>query len=69
MPLMIYVFSDGSLVSSGMTDNSVGGRGKGVWMADNTDDRGLADAGLQPEGQARPRSCNQIGSTTMPTAR
>ena len=34
-PLMIYVFTDGSVVSSGMIDNSVGGRGKGVWMADN----------------------------------
>ena len=31
MPLMIYVFTDGSVVSSGMPDNSVGGRGKGVW--------------------------------------
>jgi hypothetical protein len=34
-PVMIYVFSDGSLASSGMIDNSVGGRGKGVWTADN----------------------------------
>ena len=32
---MIYVFSDGSLASNGMIDNSVGGRGKGVWTADN----------------------------------
>ena len=36
VPLMIYVFSDGSLVSNGMPDNSVNGRGKGAWMADNT---------------------------------
>src|SRR5271170_311033 len=34
-PVMIYVFSDGSLASNGMIDNSVGGRGKGVWTADN----------------------------------
>jgi hypothetical protein len=34
-PVMIYVFSDGSLASSGMIDNSVAGRGKGVWTADN----------------------------------
>ncbi|HTQ35955.1 MAG TPA: hypothetical protein VMH77_02870 [Steroidobacteraceae bacterium] len=34
-PLMIYVFSDGSLSSSGMIDNSAGGRGKGVWTGDN----------------------------------
>jgi hypothetical protein len=35
-PLMIYVFSDGSLASDGQIDNSVGGRGKGVWTADNS---------------------------------
>jgi len=34
-PVMIYVFSDGSLASSGMIDSLVGGRGKGVWTADN----------------------------------
>ena len=36
-PVMIYVFSDGSLASSGMIDNSVAGRGKGVWTADNSE--------------------------------
>ncbi len=34
-PLMVYVFSDGSLSSSGMLDNSMNGRGKGVWTGDN----------------------------------
>jgi hypothetical protein len=34
-PVMIYVFTDGSLASSGMIDSSTGGRGKGVWTADN----------------------------------
>ena len=34
-PLMLYVFSDGSLSSNGMIDNSVAGRGKGVWTGDN----------------------------------
>jgi hypothetical protein len=34
-PLMIYVFSDGSLSSNGMLDNSANGRGKGVWTGDN----------------------------------
>ena len=34
MPLMIYVFSDGSVFSNGMMDNSVMGRGKGVWTGD-----------------------------------
>jgi hypothetical protein len=35
VPLMIYVFSDGSLSSNGMIDGSAGGRGKGVWTGDN----------------------------------
>ena len=36
VPLMIYVFSDGSVASNGTLDNSVDGRGKGVWTGDNS---------------------------------
>jgi len=36
VPLMIYVFSDGSLASNGAVDNSADGRGKGVWTGDNS---------------------------------
>lgn len=35
-PLMLYVFSDGSLSSNGAIDNSVDGRGKGEWDSDNS---------------------------------
>ena len=35
-PLMIYVFSDGSVFSNGSTDGSTNGRGKGVWTGDNS---------------------------------
>jgi hypothetical protein len=35
MPLMIYVFSDGSVFSNGMIDDSAAGRGKGVWTGDD----------------------------------
>ncbi|MEO8225749.1 MAG: hypothetical protein ABI661_13170, partial [Gammaproteobacteria bacterium] len=35
MPLMMYVFSDGSLSSDGAVDNTVDGRGKGEWTSDN----------------------------------
>ncbi len=35
-PLMIYVFSDGSVFSNGSTDGSANGRGKGVWTGDNS---------------------------------
>lgn len=36
VPVMIYVFSDGSVASNGMIDNSADGRGKGVWTGDNS---------------------------------
>ena len=35
-PLMMYVFSDGSLSSNGTIDNSQEGRGKGEWSSDNS---------------------------------
>jgi hypothetical protein len=36
VPLMVYVFSDGSVSSNGMTDDSQAGGGKGVWTGDNS---------------------------------
>lgn len=36
VPLMLYVFSDGSVFSNGMLDDSVNGRGKGVWTGDSS---------------------------------
>jgi hypothetical protein len=35
-PVMMYVFSDGSLSSNGVIDNSQAGRGKGEWTSDNS---------------------------------
>jgi hypothetical protein len=35
VPLMMYVFSDGSLSSNGVIDDSQDGRGKGEWTSDN----------------------------------
>lgn len=35
VPLMMYVFSDGSVSSNGTIDNSADGRGKGEWTSDN----------------------------------
>src|SRR5690606_20260858 len=37
VPLMLYVFSDGSLSSNGVIDTSEAGRGKGEWTSDNQD--------------------------------
>jgi hypothetical protein len=35
LPLMLYVFSDGSLSASGQVDNTADGRGKFMWTSDN----------------------------------
>lgn len=40
VPLMMYVFSDGSLSSNGTIDNSAAGRGKGEWTSDNSSTAG-----------------------------
>ena len=39
-PVMIYVFSDGSVASNGTLDNTTNGRGKGVWTGDNSSTAG-----------------------------
>ncbi len=40
VPLMLYVFSDGSLSSNGAIDNTQDGRGKGEWTSDNSSTAG-----------------------------
>jgi hypothetical protein len=64
---MIYVFSDGSLTSSGMIDNSVGGRGKGVWTGDNQNVAATYFLVFDPKAkpaaaQAKPEMSLQIGN-------
>jgi hypothetical protein len=66
-PVMIYVFSDGSLASSGMIDSSVAGRGKGVWTADNQSVAATYFLVYNPAGKPVPAQTNpemslQIGS-------
>jgi hypothetical protein len=66
-PVMIYVFSDGSLASSGMIDSSMGGRGKGVWTADNQSVAATyflvySPAGKPVPAQSNPELSLQIGS-------
>jgi len=53
-PVMIYVFSDGSLSSSGMIDNSMGGRGKGVWTGDNQNTAATYFLVYNPTGKPQP---------------
>jgi hypothetical protein len=63
MPLMLYVFSDGSLSSNGMIDNSAAGRGKGVWTGDNQSTAAAFFLVYNPNGPIAAIS-NQIGHYT-----
>jgi len=65
VPLMLYAFSDGSVSSNGVIDDTVDGRGKGEWTSDNQS----ATAGAfflvyNPNGRA-----NLIGGTAAEQAR
>jgi hypothetical protein len=73
MPLMLYVFSDGSVASNGRIDDSVNGRGKGEWTGDNSStaasffivyNPGQAPMliGATPESQARSQQIGHMRS-------
>ena len=53
VPLMMYVFSDGSLSSNGVIDDSVDGRGKGEWTSDNQSTAASFFLVYNPTGQAQ----------------
>ncbi len=53
VPLMMYVFSDGSVFSNGMIDNSADGRGKGVWTGDNSSTASSFFLVYNPNGRAQ----------------
>jgi len=61
-PVMIYVFSDGSLASNGTLDNSADGRGKGVWTGDNSSTAASCILVYNPNGVTALR--RQIGAFT-----
>jgi hypothetical protein len=63
VPLMVYVFSDGSLSSNGALDNSTGGRGKGQWTGDNQGTAASFFMVYNPAGRATAIR-NQIGAFT-----
>jgi hypothetical protein len=65
-PLMLYVFSDGSLSSNGMIDSSANGRGKGVWTGDNQSTASSFFMVFKPGGAPtlRAPTRNQLGYYT-----
>jgi hypothetical protein len=72
VPLMLYVFSDGSLSSNGVIDDSLEGRGKGEWVSDNQSTAASFFLVYNPSGRpqlfqsgldsATPEQHQQIGS-------
>lgn len=59
-PLMLYVFSDGSVSSNGRIDDSPEGRGKGEWTGDNQQTAASFYLVYNPNGRAEAIR-NQIG--------
>jgi hypothetical protein len=63
-PVMIYVFSDGSLSSNSMVDNSTAGRGKLGWQGDNSAVASTFFLVYSPKGRPAPlngAASQQIG--------
>jgi hypothetical protein len=66
-PLMLYVFSDGSLSSNGGMDNSADGRGKNNWDSDNQGTGAAFFIVYKPSGRPALRSAasQQLGWMRM----
>ncbi|MCC1496680.1 general secretion pathway protein GspF [Alcanivorax sp. 1008] len=63
-PLMVYVFSDGSVASNGRIDDSVNGRGKGEWTGDSSATAASFFLVYNPGGQPQ-----LVDSSGIPLAR
>jgi hypothetical protein len=63
VPLMMYVFSDGSLSSNGVIDDSADGRGKGEWTSDNQSTAASFFLVYNPVGRAQLFQSGSDGAT------
>ena len=61
VPLMMYIFSDGSLTSDGTIDNSVEGRGKGEWSSDNSSTAASIILVYSPDGRPQLFTGDSLG--------
>ena len=59
MPLMLYVYSDGSVASNGRIDDSMDGRGKGEWTGDNQSTASAFYLVFDPRATDRPTAIRQ----------
>jgi hypothetical protein len=67
VPVMIYVFSDGSLNANSMVDSTAAGRGKLGWQGDNSSVASTFFLAYSPKGRPAPRAgpaSQQIGYFT-----
>ncbi|MBT8132231.1 MAG: general secretion pathway protein GspF [Gammaproteobacteria bacterium] len=61
VPLMLYVFSDGSVASNGRIDESPDGGGKGEWTGDNSSTAASFFLVFNPNGRPTPFSGDSLG--------
>ena len=69
VPLMLYVFSDGSLSADGVIDNCADGRGKGDWSSDNQQTAASFFLVYNPGGRAAAVHGRQPAARTAPADR
>ncbi len=69
VPLMLYVYSDGSVFSNGMIDGSQNGRGKGVWTGDNSSTAASFFLVYNPPSNGGGASIQLLGGTPEEQAR
>jgi hypothetical protein len=60
VPVMLYVFSDGSVSSNGVVDNSMDGRGKFEWASDNQSTAASFFLVYDPNGRPQPFSGDSL---------
>jgi hypothetical protein len=61
VPLMVYVFSDGSLSATNMIDASTGGRGKFGWQGDNQSTAASFFLVFNPKGRPQVLTADPAG--------
>ncbi len=61
VPLMLYVFSDGSVSANSNIDNTVEGRGKFEWQSDNQSTAASFFLVYDPNGRATPFTGDSLG--------
>ncbi len=61
VPLMVYVFSDGSLNATNMVDSSANGRGKFGWQGDNQSTASSFFMVYSPKGRPTPIAADSSG--------